>query len=1037
MLSFFLFLWVQSALSQDQWRLVNADGSVESAWGLPRLDEAERERLQFGWVWSGVRGPRRVEPESIGKVRFPDDSSKLEIRIVQPPRFRAPSDLRVIAAPIEMWRDLPESALPSWPVPATGRIVIPRASGQRLRLRLTGATEGSWWVDASPGQPGVLLASSEARGLHVQVLDSLGKSLGAVNGAVLEATPRQGRNRLWATLRSETGRLDLSGLPDNDEVSLMITKPGLAPAALRGRPSELPDRVRLDPGATLSGRTVDARGKPVAGAALEIESWASPDLAQLYRVRGHSGKDGGWTIAGVPTGAVYLSARAAGFAPFGEKIEAPPGETDLGPLTLAAGVAVAVLAVDESGNPVANARIESGPGSAAETDARGWAKLKDVAPGAPLKLIANAERHLPGKAQLNPPLPGQVRIELPRAYTVKGRFREAPGVPAAGGLVRAEQASCQKEGRLADDGAFELDLPPGEAVTIVLRSPGTRELRLALPKGAAGEVDDLGDLMAPASLAVTGRVVRGTDGVPVAGARVWLPRPGPEGPLFAWAARDLVETSTQEDGRFRLTGLGPGSALLRFDGAGFARSYLDVGLAGEDVDIGEVRVSEGATLRVLIAAPPAEGALARADLRGGWIEPDMVTAPVRDGEAILPHLPPGQVHVSVLAGRKLLCEREVEVPADVSELETDCGRPSLIVAGLVRIGGVRSGSGLLLWQPPAVTTTSRIDNTVSPGGLRRQTIVGEGRPQVDVAVGPDGAFETADLTPGRWLVSWTTEAGMPSAPQEVDIPGVDHFDTVLSFPGTSVTGRVLDAQDQPVEGARVRELATGVLVLTGADGAFTLAGLEGPRAVLEARLGELASPVVEIEVTPGRPVEPVLLTLDRREAGQVRVRVATAEGVPAAGSFVFLEEEGKGLRVLTSAADGTASASLEPPLPARVRAAATNGTSWALGSWLSLEQAREGMSLTLSGRDEGLLVASEACQGAPRVLSPEGWDLSWMMQLLGTPPFISPERPFLLEGLPPGSYAVSLDGIGVTIPVRPGELVEEQLGSGSCLRSQG
>lgn len=1033
MLSFFLFLWIQSALAQDQWRLVYVDGSVESAWGLPRLDEEKREHLQYAWVWSEMRAPRRVEPKDIGKVHFPDDTGRLEVRIVRPRDAHRPIDARVIAAPLDMWRDLPESSLPSWPASTGGRIVIPRDSGQRIRSRLAGPMEGSWWVDASPGQAAVLLASGEAAGIHVQVTDALGKPLSAVNGAALEGTARQGRNRLWATLRTETGRLDLPGLPDLEDVALTVTKPGFAPATLRGRPSELPGRLQLDTGATLSGRTVDAAGKPVAGVALEVESWASPEVAQLFRVGGRSGKGGSWMIVGVLPGSVFLSARAAGFAPYGEKIDAAPGKTDLGSLTLTAGLPVSVLVVDEQREPVANARIEYGPGSSADTNPRGIAKLADVSPGAPLKLIANAERHLPGKAQFNPPIPGQVRIELPRAHTVLGRFLEAPGVPAAGGLVKTDQASCQKEGRLAEDGGFELALPPGEVVTVVLRSPRTRELRLVLPKGMAGSVSDLGDLLAPPSLTVTGRVVREEDDAPVAGARVWLPRPGPDGPLLAWAARDLVEASTREDGRFLLAGLGPGPALLRIDAGGFARSYLDFVPAEDGAsDLGDIRLLEGATLRV--RAGDAEGAVARADLRGGWIEPDMVTAPVRDGEAILRNIPPGQVLVSVMAGRKLLCERQVEVPADAAEAEVDCQRAALTVTGLVRIGGAPSGSGLLLWQPPAVSTASRIDNVVSPGGLRRQTIVGEGRPQVDVTVGPDGGFETADLTPGRWQVSWTAEAGMSSTSQEVEIPEGDHFETVISFPGLAVTGQVMDEQERPVEGARVRELTAGALALTGADGIFTLAGLDGPKAVLQASLGELSSPTVEIELSPGQPAEPVLLTLERSSSAQIAVRVVSAEGSPAAGAFVFLEEEGKGLRVLTASADGTASAAFEPPLPARVRAAAMLGSSWSLGSWLSLDQAREGLSLTLAGRDEGMLVESAACQGSPHVLSPEGWDLSWMLQLLGTPAFIAPGRPFRLEGLPSGTYTLSLDGASVTVPVHPGELVEEKLGSGACSR---
>ncbi len=1037
MLSFFVFFWLQWAVGQDQWRLVSVDGSVESVWGTPQLDETKRAHVQHAWVWSERRAPRRVEPGNIGKSRLPDDDGRLDIRIVRSPKTRLPAHTRVIAAPVEMWRDLPESALPSWPAPEGGRIVIPRKPGERIRVRLAGPAVGSWWVDASPTQTSVLLAPAAAAGIRIQVVDASGEPLTGVNGAALEGTARQGKQRLWATLRTETGRIELPGLPDLEEVTLTVAKPGFAPAALRGRPSELPGLLRLEQGATLSGRTVDAAGRPVPGVALEIESWVSPEVAQLFRARGRSGTDGRWEIAGVPPGPVYLSARASGFAPFGEKLEAAPGKTTLGAQTLTAGLPIVVAAVDELGEPVANARIESGPGRAADTDARGIATLADVAPGAPLKLSASAAGHLPGKAQLNPPLPGEVRIELPRAHGVRGRFFESAGVPAAGGSVKTEQASCQSEGSLAEDGAFELALPPGESITLVLRSPRARELRLRVPGGAAGSLSDLGDLVALPGLAVTGRVVNEDDGAPVAGARIWLPRPGPDGPLFAWAARDLVETSTGEDGGFALTGLGAGTALLRVDAAGFARSYLDISLAEDSsaVDLGEIRLTQGVTLRVLApagASMPDGGAVARADLRGGWIEPDLVTAPVRDGEAILRNIPPGPVLVSVMSERKLLCERQVTVPADAAEVDVDCQRADLTVAGLVRIGGAPSGRGLLLWQSPSVSAASRIDNVASPGGLRRQTIVGEGRPQVEVPVGPDGSFMTTDLTPGRWQVSWTAEAGMFSSPQAVEIPELAHVETVISFPGLAVAGQVQDDQGRPVEGARVRELTAGALALTGRDGSFTLTGLSGASAVLEARSGELSSSVVEVELTPGRVGDPVLLTLDRRAEGQIEVNVSDSEGLPAAGAFVFFEEEGKGLRILTASAEGTASASLEPPLPVRVRAAALLGSTWGLGSWATLDQARERLTLTLARRHEGILVESEACQGSPRVLTSDGWDLTWMLQLLGIPAVIAPERPFALEGLPPGSYTLTLEGASLALQVRSGERTQKRLGPEAC-----
>ncbi len=184
--------------------------------------------------------------------------------------------------------------------------------------------------------------------------------------------------------------------------------------------------------------------------------------------------------------------------------------------------------------------------------------------------------------------------------------------------------------------------------------------------------------------------------------------------------------------------------------------------------------------------------------------------------------------------------------------------------------------------------------------------------------------------------------------------------------------------------------------------------------------------MLEVELEPDRQPDPVLLTLSRRQAEHIEVRVVSPDDAPVAGAFVFLEEEGKGARILTTAADGTVSAALQPPIPARARAAAIVGNLWALGDWVAGKQAREGITLTLSGHG-GLSVESEQRQGSPRILSPNGWDLSWLLRLLGSPVFLSPDQPLRLEGLPPGSYTVALDDVSLVVAVRAGELVDARL----------
>lgn len=1018
----FLLFYLHLALSQEQWRFVQLDGDVKAVEGTPRLTDAERQKVRTAWVWSEICAPRRVEPAALGRPLPQTADPRLDVRVVRPKARKPPGDLRLIAAPREMWNAVPEAALPSWPVPAVGRLSIPVDPGRGWRLRVAGRGEGSWWVDVPAGQRTAILTSVPAVGLEVTVLDTQGGLVRPVMGFLQDPVSRQGSIDSLALLYGTQGKLEVAGLPDHREVSLTLLPPSAAPLILRGRAGSLPRQVRLPPGAELLGRVTDAKGAPLAGVPVEAEAFASRDLPQIHTVQTASDDQGRWRLQGLPVGRVALTLRARGFVPRQETFEIEAGTKDLGTWKLERGLTLAVRVVDDTGGFIPGARVTAAGGRIAATaDGRGVAKLSGL-PAAPVALDGRAERHLAGKARANPPFSEPASLVLPRALTITGRLTSS-GVAVDRGSVRVESGTCRTESHLDGGGRFELAIPPEEPGELVLRSPGTPELRLRLAAGAPGEVRDLGDLEPPASLTVVGRVVRAEDGSPLPGATIWTPRQGPDGPAVAWATRDLLETSSGEDGRFRLSGLLPAPALLRIEAPGTSRAQVALPLADPEpdgpLDLGTLELSAGATLRVRVdpRSVGKEGAVARADVGNRWLDPDLLTAAVEEGEAVLPNVPAGTVTVSVLAGRRLLCEQRVTVP-EGGELAVDCRRPALTVAGRVLVGGRPAGGGSLNWQVPNFDVPGRIDTTVSPAGLRQQQVVGLGRPPVHVAVGTDGRFETEDLVPGRWQVTWSAELGTTTGSIAVEIPAGDRFETVLPFAGLSLIGTVVEADGKPVAGARVRELTSQALALTLADGSFTLAGIKPGKALVQAQLLEKTSAVLELELEDEALAEPVRLVLGERSLPTVTVQVADSAGMPAPGAFVFLEEEGKGQRLLTSAADGRATVTLEAPLPPRVRAAGYAGGRWGLGSWVTLSQAREGLPLRLSGAFS--LQVESGRRGSPRVVSEEGWDLSWLLRLLGSPPILSPEQALQISGLPAGRYTVTEGNSSVTIPVTAG-----------------
>jgi hypothetical protein len=1037
-LSLLVAAWIHTAIGQSQWRILYPDGRVAAGWGgLPAAPAAQSQPAARSiWAWSWLHAPIEIPPSGAPRIprRFADDGPFwLEVRLSRGARPALPSGTRLVAAPIEMWREIPEDALPTWPVPASGHFSVPVDRAHAWRLRLVAEGEGSWWLDVPPRQRSVVVAAVAARGLDVTVIEPDGKPAVDVHARVGEATVRREVNRTWALLQGPAGRLTAAGLPDEQDIALSLFKAGFPPLVVRGWTSRLPRRVVLVRGGAVVGRVTDREHRPIGGASAEVEAWGFQPLPQLLRLRAVSKPDGTFELRGLPRGRLGLTLRAPGYVPGVEQLDVAAGETrDLGTRVLDLGRLLQVEVVDEAGRPVPGAEVQAGPGLSVTADAAGHARFASL-PSAPLQITGTAPGYQPGSRRLQPPFPEPAVLKLRHGFSVRGRLLDGSGAPVAEGSLRIEAASCTSEGSLHADGLFEEDFPPGKEAQLVLRSPATRELRVPLAAGKTGEMRDLGDLSAPAGPEITGKVASGRDGEPIMGARLWLPRPGPKGAAMAWGSRDLVEARSGEDGRFRLSGLAAGPATLRIEATGYARFMVDLVLpdvpeGGSATDVGTLTLSGGTLVRVHVdpsrlGIDASADMVARVDLRRRWLDADMLSAQVWNGQAEVPNVPASAALVSVAAGPRIVCQKQVDVAGDGGELDVDCAKGALLVAGQVLVGGTPAGAGLLSWQWPGDQGYARIDNQVSPTGLRQQQVFGAGRPQVDVQVGADGRFQTQDLTPGAWRVFFQPGQGSATPALGIEIPPGDRFDTVLPFAGSNVTGVVVTKDGSPAAGARVSELGSGALAFAKANGTFSLTGLSPGRIALQARLEDLSSNVARVDLAADAPPDPVRLTLGKREPTQIAVTVLDRSGAPAVGAMVFFEEEGKGMRLLVTGTDGSASAGLEAPLAPRVRAGAFANGGFAFGEWASLEQAQQGLALQPAATG-GMVVRSAKRQGAVRVMSQSGWDVSWMMRLLGASTEITVERPLRLDGLPAGSYTVSLGGATSTVGIAAGSVGE-------------
>ena len=897
-------------------------------------------------------------------------------------------------------------------------------SGEPWRLRLLGPRHGSWWQDIPAGGKEAVLTAQRAERNELVLLDSEDEVLSRATLTVLSAAFE--RSEVLAQLRAdERGRILLEGLPDIAKLSWVANEPDHAPATMTVFPSSLPAQWVLRPGGKIHGRFVDASGVPIPGIAVRADGWIEGSSATVAR-SSVSDSEGEWALLRLPHGKVGLATVSSDVAPFQTVVEVGSTPADLGSIRLEPSVAIRVLVSDDEGTPVKSASLAAGPGVEATTDQRGAALLEGASATQLLRIVARAEGHLVTEVALTPPFEKEQRLVLRRAFVAQGQFVDSAGIPVQSGFVRAETGRRYKDHELQPGGRFTLDLAPATSVRLTLRSPLTQELVVSVKPGLGGERRDLGELRAPTGVQVSGRLVRASDASPVVGARLWAPRPSEQGELVAWAQGDLLEARSQADGSFDLPSLPRRPVLLRFEASGLARLHvaIDPEPDRERIDLGELIMSAGAEVRILAEK---EGAEARVDLRNDWLELDMLTARVADGEAVLPHVPHGPATITVLQDRELICEQQVHVGERDDSVEVDCQRQGMRVSGTVTTGGELAGPGMLSWLPEeAGRVPGIILNRQTPLGARQQRSFGAGRSQVDVEVDASGYFETDRLRPGAWGVIWIAETEGPTAPEAIELAEAEEHDLSLEFNPLGLSGLVVDRDQQPVAGARVRDLASDAVAISRSDGRFRLIGLDPGAHQIHAHHGPQSSAVVDAVVEPERETAPLILELAERADERIEIVVEgrSGEGVP--GALVFFESDDHEGRILTTDDRGRAVASLRPPLPGWIRAAQVSDGRWTFGSWVDTEQAADGV--VLSAQETGSVrIASQELQGVPVIRSEDGWDLSWLLTRIGSRPRVSPELPLEIRGLPTGRYTVELGDFQTALAIRRGDLASVEI----------
>lgn len=665
-----------------------------------------------------------------------------------------------------------------------------------------------------------------------------------------------------------------------------VTMPPLRPGEARVQP------IALESAADLRVRVVDAEGRPLPGALVEVYGLCdgallggrTTDAEGRTRVEGCSLTRSYRVMAKAPGHCIGTVAEADASRVVEVRLE--PSYSLRGWIVNEAGLPQAgtVRARRDNDREVVIDERE------VAADATGAFRFDDLPPG-PVTLVVDAPDH--ATADVGPLVVGrdmkEVSVRLERGVTWTGRLVDAAGAPISGARVRNPEMT-RATGRARGGrgpcavsdarGAFEIPRVPAGAAGVIVEREGAAPAFLRVTETAApSPTRDVGVLRLDGTAALRGVVLDGR-GQPIEGAAVSL-----AGGLTVDAAAPAARTSA--DGSFLIAGVSPGRyALDVVDPAasamagGFRRKTLEVELVNGEVRDVVVDARSDARvrgrLRVSGAAPasPTEVALcwsdgsgrevsaAEVDLDGGF----ELTAP-RAGTY---SLEVRSLDGPVFRGAGLVTLRERETRETTIELGQS------VISGRV----VSKAGG----EPVA---SARIEIETEQGA------------RWPIVANADGTFRVGGLPQGTVRVRALARGYAIAPPQDVRLH--DRQAATASFelsPEAVVTVSVTDSEKAVVAGARVAAwMEDGTFVgdeVSDAQGRAALRALPGCKIVVVVEHASFARKSETLAVAPVARLE---LAVELQRVATVVTNLRDEKGLPAAFVEVFATAPGGAVRV--------------------------------------------------------------------------------------------------------------------------------------------
>jgi protocatechuate 3,4-dioxygenase beta subunit len=598
-------------------------------------------------------------------------------------------------------------------------------------------------------------------------------------------------------------------LPASGEAKLRALGPGHLPSSPQEPPpagSQTPFLLKLKEGGAITGRVLDAEGRPLA----RVQVMAMParwDRASSssYGVN-WSRADGGFRLSLLSPGKLYeVTAIQEGFAPSLVKAGAIPSDRPPVPLriVLERGATVLGRVVDREGKPVQDAYLtlespnEGREGdlismrghevARAATDAQGSFAFQHLNPGR-LSLRIEHKGFAPfTPVEVEVPRTGRVDLStltLDRGLAIEGRVVDPRGkpVPEIGVRLRPSVLVFSDSGlmdllqdqKTDADGRFRFDgLPRGKRFDLDVEPPGylpasVQSVEVPVPEPLTITLET--------GRSLSGRVT-GPAGEPVQKAQILLQEERTIQSSLGDANAEVPRLlgSTDGEGRFQVQGVAPGAADLEIHAVGYRSRRQSVQVPEDgDVEGLEVSLEKASVLEVRVldaAGAPVPGARVEVSRIGSNPVLSMcLTAP--DGRCRMDSLDcePGWYRLSANTEDHGHGETTFELTAGVST------RDLVLHKGTAVSGRVSDDAG----EPV-------------PGAiLYLRPVAGLGRP-MSTSSSADGSFELTDIDNGTYRLSGSASGfAETQAPGEIQVAGQEVRGLALRLSaGARVTGKLL------------------------------------------------------------------------------------------------------------------------------------------------------------------------------------------------------------------------------------------------------